>query len=75
MYVCVCDLKFQNLLVRQRTFPWLCDYLVLFFPELIEMLYLVYYPWRVLKLCIIISDHRAELYKDKQRDDKTQEVV
>lgn len=44
MCVCVCDLKFQNLLVRQRTFPWLCDYLVLFFPEIIEMLYLVYYP-------------------------------
>lgn len=44
LHVCVCDSKFQNPLVRQRTFSWLSDYFVLFFPELIEMLYLVYYP-------------------------------
>lgn len=40
LHVCVCDSKFQNPLVRQRTFSWLSDYFVLFFPELIEMLYL-----------------------------------
>lgn len=34
--VCVCDLKFQNLLVRQITFPWLCDYLCYSFQNLLK---------------------------------------
>lgn len=36
LHVCVCDSKFQNPLIRQRTFSWLCDYLCYSFQNLLK---------------------------------------